>query len=93
MEFISSVLIGCLIGCLAWAVLRSRGAGVWPTVSVSLMGALLGLATHTGLGSDGLIDFAACEYVASGVGSVLALMLWFVAQRLFLATPTGAAHD
>ena len=58
---------------------------------VKALGALLGLATHTGLGGEGLISFPGCEYFASSIGALLALLLWCVALRLFLAPPKPAA--
>jgi len=93
MEIMTSILIGALVGGLAFVVLRSGQVDHWATVAVGILGALLGLATHTGLGDGGLIDFVGCEYVASGTGAVLALLLWCVAQRLFLARPAPKVHD
>jgi hypothetical protein len=40
---------------------------------------------------EGLISFPGCEYFASSVGALLSLLLWCVAQRLFLATPSKEA--
>lgn len=87
MEIIVSVSIGSIIGLLACVVLRSHEMSAWGTFAISVLGALLGLATHTGLGGEGLIEFPGCEYFASSVGALLALTLWCVAQRLFLAPP------
>jgi uncharacterized membrane protein YeaQ/YmgE (transglycosylase-associated protein family) len=93
MEILTSVLIGGLIGGLACIVLRSCHANVRATLAVGILGALLGLATHTGLGGEGLIEFPGCEYFASSVGGLLSLLLWCVAQRLFLATPSEGVRD
>jgi uncharacterized membrane protein YeaQ/YmgE (transglycosylase-associated protein family) len=89
MEMLTSVLIGGLVGGVACFILWSRQIGTWPTLTVGILGALLGLATHTGLGSK----FPGCEYFASSVGALLSLLLWCVAQRLFLATPSEKALD
>ena len=40
---------------------------------------------------EGLISFPGCDYFASSVGALLSLLLWCVAQRLFLATPSKEA--
>jgi len=93
MEIMTSILIGALVGGLACVVLRNSQVNRWATMAVGILGALLGLATHTGLGDGGLIDFFGCEYVASGMGALLALLLWCVAQRLFLAKPAPVARD
>lgn len=87
MEILTSVLIGSAIGGLACFVLRSRHVSAWATYTVAVLGGLLGLATHVGLGGEGLIEFPGCDYFASGVGALLSLLLWCVAQRLFLASP------
>ena len=52
MEILSSVLIGGLVGGLACLVLWSRQTSSWAPLAVGILGALLGLATHTGLGGD-----------------------------------------
>lgn len=93
MEILTSILIGALIGGLACLVLRAGLANCWATVAVGVLGALLGLAIHVGIGDGGLIDFVGCEYVASGTGAALALLLWCVAQKLFLAKPAPSPRD
>ena len=93
MEIMTSILIGALVGGLGCVVLRNSQVNRWATVAVGILGALLGLATHTGLGNEGLIDFAGCEYVASGTGSALALLLWCIAQKLFLAKSLPIVRD
>jgi uncharacterized membrane protein YeaQ/YmgE (transglycosylase-associated protein family) len=91
MEFLVSVSIGSLVGGLACTLKWFRHYSGWATFAVALFGALLGLATHAGLGGEGLIEFPGCEYFASSVGAMLALVLWSVALRLFLAPPKPAA--
>lgn len=93
MEILTSVSIGGLVGGLACIVLWSRQVSAWATFAVGILGALLGLATHTGLGGEGLIEFPGCEYFASSVGALLSLLLWCVAQRLFLATLSEKVRD
>ena len=91
MEILVSIAIGSLIGGLACLMTRFRQASGMGTLAVAVLGALLGLATHTGLGGEGLIEFPGCEYFASSIGAMLALVLWSVALRLFLAPPDPAA--
>ena len=91
MEILVSLSIGSLVGLLAFAIPWFRHASGWATLAVALLGALLGLAAHTGLGGEGLIEFPGCEYFASTVGASAALVLWSVALRLFLAPPKSAA--
>jgi uncharacterized membrane protein YeaQ/YmgE (transglycosylase-associated protein family) len=91
MEILVSVSIGSLIGGLACTLTWFRHTSDWATFAIAVVGALLGLATHTGLGGEGLIEFPGCEYFASSVGAMLALLLWSVALRLFLAPPKPAA--
>jgi len=87
-----SILIGTCIGSLASFVYRSSNSDAFTRLGVGILGALLGLATSAWLGR-GPLDWAYCEYVASGAGSMLLLLLWVVAQRLFLATPPPVARD
>ncbi len=91
MEILISVSIGSLIGGLACIVAWFRQANARATFAVAVLGALLGLATHTGLGGEGLIEFPGCEFFASSVGALLALLLWSVALRLFLSPSEPAA--
>jgi uncharacterized membrane protein YeaQ/YmgE (transglycosylase-associated protein family) len=91
MEILVSVSIGSVLGGLACLVAWFRQTSARATFVVAVVGALLGLATHTGLGGEGLIEFPGCEYFASSVGALLALVLWSVALRLFLAPPKPAA--
>ena len=90
MEFLVSVSIGSLVGILACTMQWFRNSRGWATLAIAIVGALLGLATHTGLGGEGLIEFPGCEYFSSSVGALLALVLWSVALRLFLAPPKPA---
>jgi uncharacterized membrane protein YeaQ/YmgE (transglycosylase-associated protein family) len=91
MEIIVSVSIGSIVGSLACTRQWFRNSNGWATFAVAVVGALLGLATHTGLGGEGLIEFPGCEYFASSAGAMLALLLWSVALRLFLTPPEPAA--
>jgi len=92
MDILASVLIGALAGCLVILVTKSSGGG-WAPLAVGILGALLGLTTHIWMGFSSLIGVETCQYTASGTGAVLSLLLWAVAQRLFLSTPTRAGSD
>ena len=86
MAIAASILIGAIVGCLASFVYRPNNSSAFTSLGVGILGALVGLATIAWLGR-GPLDWAYCEHVASGVGAVLLLFLWIVAQRLFLAAP------
>lgn len=82
-----SIFLGAILGCLACFILRGTLTNCGTGIAVGILGSLVGLAAHFGMGEGGLVDFAGCEYVAAALGAVLALGLWCVAQKLFLATP------
>lgn len=88
MEIFSSVLVGTLAGGLAAMVCRSASFCLTTSIAVGILGGLLGLASDFWLATGGFSTLAFSEYLASGVGAVLALMLWIVAQRLFFGTPS-----
>ncbi len=93
MDILASVLIGALAGGLIILVTKSGRGGPMAPLAVGILGALLGLTTHIWIGSSSLIGVESCQYTASVTGTVLSLLLWAVAQRLFLSTPTRAGHD
>ena len=83
MEILGSIMIGAVAAGLVPLVFKTSKFALAPTLAVGILGGLLGLATDTWLGSDGMTDLAFCEYIAAGVGAVLALFVWIVAHRLF----------
>ncbi len=87
MEILSSIVVGAGAGGLAAVACRSIHACLTTSVAVGILGGLLGLASNFWLGAGDLAQLAFSEYLASGVGAVLALFLWIVAQRLFLGNP------
>ena len=93
MEILSSVIVGAVAGGLAAVVCRSFDFCLTTSLAVGILGSLLGLASDFWLATGGLSKLAFSEYLASGVGAVLALFLWIVAQRLFLDNPPPVAQD
>ena len=87
MIILASILIGAAGGALSSVVIQRDPNTRGPAIVVGILGGLLGLGTHAGMGSEGMIEIASCEYIASALGALLALFLWSVAQRLFLAPP------
>jgi len=90
MAIAASIFIGAIVGCLASFLYRPSNTGAFTSLGVGILGSLLGLATVVWLGRGPMAYF---EYVASGAGAVLLLLLWVVAQRLFLATPPPVTRD
>ena len=87
MAIVVSVLVGAVAGAVAALVCRCARDCVTTSVAVGILGGLLGLASDFWLATGGFSDLAFSEYLASGVGSVVTLSLWMVAQRLFFGTP------
>ena len=87
MEVLESVLIGIGVSMAAMLILRGSDAKHSSTITVGVVGSLLGLAIHIGMGHEGVVHLADSERLASGYGASLTLFLWIVAQRLFLQTP------
>ncbi len=87
MEILSSIVVGALAGGLAALVCRSVELKLAASIAVGILGGLLGLASDFWLATGGISRLAFSAYLASGVGSILALLLWIVAQRLFFVTP------
>ncbi len=87
MEILSSVLVGALAGGLAVLVCRAVELRLTTSIAVGILGGLIGLASDFWLATGGISRLAFSAYLASGVGSVLALLLWIVAQRLFFENP------
>lgn len=87
MEILSSIVVGTFAGGLAAMFCRARLICLPTSIAVGILGGLLGLATDFWLATGGYTALAFSEYLASGVGSVTALILWVVAQRLFFGTP------
>ena len=92
MQIFLSVIIGGLIGGIVAIIIQSGRTRPWPAIATGILGGLLGLVTDKWLGNTGLQDFAGCEYLAAASGAILALFLWAVAQRLFLADPPHEVH-
>ena len=87
MEILSSVVVGAVAGVLAALVCRTVDFCRTASLAVGILGGLLGLACDFWLGTGGLSDLAFSAYWASGVGAIVALTLWIVAQKLFLSAP------
>lgn len=87
MEILSSVIVGAAIGGLAALICRSGDFCLTTSLAVGILGGLLGLASNFWLATGGLADLAFSTTLASGVGAAVALLLWIVAQKLFLANP------
>ena len=92
MEILETSLIGIGVSLGAIFLLRGSEAKHSATITVGVIGALLGLATHVGMGHEQLVHLANSERLAAGYGAALTLFLWIVAQRLFLQTP-GTSRD
>lgn len=99
MEILSSIVVGAVAGGLAAAVCRSANVGLATvglatSVAVGILGGLLGLASDFWLGPGGMAQLAFSEYLASGLGALLTLVLWIAAQRLFFSnSPESATND
>ena len=87
MEILECLLIGVGVSLGAVFILRGSEAKHSATITVGLIGTLLGLAAQAGMGHEDHIHLPYSERLASGYGAALALFLWIVAQRLFLQTP------
>lgn len=87
MEILSSIVVGAVAGGLAAMICRSIEFCLTTSLSVGILGSLLGLASDYWLATGGYTNLAFSEYLASGTGAIVALSLWIVAQRLFLGTP------
>ncbi len=87
MEILSSIAVGAVVGGLIALACRSIVVGTAASVAVGILGGLLGLASDFWLSREGLARLAFSEHLASGVGALLALFLWIVAQRLFFGNP------
>ena len=91
MEILSSIIVGAVAGGLAAMVCRTIEFCLTTSLAVGILGGLLGLASDFWLSREGLAGLTFSEYLASGVGAVLTLFLWIVAQRLFFGTPPEQA--
>ena len=79
----SGGLIGWLVG-LVWLGNRGKAS----SMAVGIVGALLGLVTQLWLRGATLTGTALLSNLpAAVVGAALLLVLWTIAQRLFLAKP------
>lgn len=87
MEIVESLLIGIGVSLAAMFFLRGAEAKFSATFTVGIIGALLGLALHVGMGHQGVTHMASSDRLASAFGATLTLFLWIVAQRLFLQSP------
>ena len=93
MEFIISVAVGATVGALVAVCCRSLKLQLSTCVTVGILGGLLGLAADFWLATGGISPVAFSAPLAAGVGAILALTLWIVAQLLFLNSPTEGMGD
>ena len=93
MDILLSVAVGLAVAIGAISLLRGTDAKYSGTLTVGVLGALLGTATHLGMGHEGIIDLPSSHTMASAYGATIALFLWIVAQRLFLQSPGSMARD
>ena len=87
MEILTSIVVGAVAGGLAATITRTARYCQTTSFAVGILGGLLGLASDYWLAAGGITDLAFSEYFASGVGAIVALFLWIVAQQLFLGNP------
>jgi len=88
-EIVVSVLIGAAAGGLALLFCKSCQTSEWSTLAVGILGALLGMVSNVWIGF--LARFGAS--VTSGLGAVLVLLLWIVAQKLLVAAVVPGEQD
>jgi uncharacterized membrane protein YeaQ/YmgE (transglycosylase-associated protein family) len=88
MEILSSIVVGAVAGGLATLICRNVDFCLTASLAVGILGGLLGLASDFWLATGGLAELAFSQYWASSVGAVVALLLWIVAQKLFLEAPS-----
>ena len=81
------LVIGLLAGGFASLLVRTDRRGTFINLAVSLCGAMLGVVLDLMLGNDGPTAMPGCEFLAAGIGSLLLLLLFGLAQRLFLNSP------
>ena len=91
MAILSSIVIGTVAGGLATLVRRSVNFYLTSSMAVGILGALLGAAANFWLGAGGGRGLSLSGTVASGIGAVVMLFLWIVAQRLFFGEPAERA--
>lgn len=87
MEILTSIVVGAVAGGLATLICRPLQIASATSIAVGVLGGLVGLVSDFWLATGGLTDLAFSEHLASGVGAVIALTLWIVAQRLFFGNP------
>ena len=83
------LIVGLAAGGLASLLIRTDRRGVGINLAVGLCGALLGVLIDLLLGNDGPSAMPGCEFLAAGIGSLLGLLLFGLAQRLFLSSPNA----
>lgn len=87
MEIFVGIVVGTAAGGLAALLCRNTYRCLLTSMAVGILGGLLGLVSEfwIAVGDTGASPTQAG--LASGLGAVLTLLLWLVAQRLFLASP------
>jgi len=90
MAILVAATIGGAIGWLSGQICRAA-RGVGSSIAVGVFGSLLGLVTNlwlsgTSVGASGIT----ASLPAAVLGSGCLLLLWNVAQRLFLAAPCNS---
>ena len=59
----------------------------WQPIAVGILGALMGLAVHTGVRPGISAESGTAGSIACIAGALAALLLWMVAKKLFLCDP------
>ncbi|MEM8944335.1 MAG: hypothetical protein AAGD11_04055 [Planctomycetota bacterium] len=91
MEILICIAVGTIASGVAAALSQSARANLNTSLTVGILGGLLGLAADFWLAAGGFTRVAFSESLASATGATITLTLWIVAQRLFVASPSENA--